>query len=85
MALQDGLTLKATPNPSTASFTIYASSDNFKERITLRVIDLAGRIVEERVLTNNAPISLGERYTAGIYLVRIIQGDRQREIKLVKQ
>jgi hypothetical protein len=79
-----GLLVKALPNPSTGNFAVTVSSDNSQDKIWISVFDMYGRKVEERWLNSGATISLGDKYMAGTYLLRIIQGTERRELKLVK-
>jgi hypothetical protein len=78
--------LKAFPNPSTAYFNVQVESDNVKEKINVRVMDLYGRTIE---VVNNVisgqTIKLGGAYRPGIYFVEMIQGNRRQQVKLLKQ
>ena len=80
----EGLTVRATPNPTTDNFTIQVSSNNSKDRITISVFDLYGRIREEKIINNEESIRLGNDFRPGVYLIRIMQGDRHKEMKLIK-
>jgi hypothetical protein len=73
----------AFPNPSTNNFTINVSAKT-NERITMQVVDMYGRIIETKNVTVNSMIRFGDRYTAGTYFVRIMQGKQHKEIKLIK-
>jgi hypothetical protein len=78
--------LKAFPNPSISSFNVQVESDNAKDKINVRVIDLFGRTVE--VINGVAPgqtIKIGAVYRPGIYFVEMIQGNNRKQIKLLKQ
>jgi hypothetical protein len=82
--VDDGLQLKAFPNPTTSNFMLSVNSNNRTDRIIMQVINVHGQIIETRTVTNNQTISLGEQYRPGAYYVRIIQGDRQKQAKLIK-
>ena len=73
----------AFPNPSTNNFMINVNAKT-NERITMQVVDMYGRIIETRNVTVNSLIRFGDRYASGTYFVRVIQGNRHKEIKLVK-
>jgi hypothetical protein len=75
---------KVTPNPSSSYFKVSVTSKDTKTPVTIRVIDIYGRIMEERKLPANTVINLGGRYVVGTYIVQVRQGKEQREIKLVK-
>jgi len=81
--VSNDLDVIAFPNPSTNNFTINVSA-NTNERVTMQVVDMYGRIIEKRNVTVNSLIRFGDRYTAGTYFVRVIQGKQHKEIKLVK-
>ncbi|MES1215635.1 MAG: hypothetical protein ABUT20_08960, partial [Bacteroidota bacterium] len=44
--LVKGLEVKATPNPTNTNFNVYVRSNNLKDRVTMQVVDMYGRIVE---------------------------------------
>lgn len=71
------------PNPGTNSFSITVQADA-KEKIMMQVIDIYGRTIETRNVNANSVIRFGDRYRAGIYFVKIIQGKEYKEIKLIK-
>ena len=79
----NGLDEIAYPNPTTNNFSITVEA-NAKEKIMMQVVDMYGRIIETRNVNANSIIKLGDRYRAGTYFVRIIQGKEHQEIKLVK-
>jgi uncharacterized delta-60 repeat protein len=71
------------PNPSTNSFSITVQS-KVKEKITMQVMDMYGRIIETRNVTVNSIVKFGDHYRPGTYFVRIIEGKEHKEIKLIK-
>lgn len=79
-----GLVIKALPNPSNSNFAVTVSSDNNQDKILVSVFDVYGRRIEERWMTSGATISLGDKYVAGTYVVKVMQGATTSEIKLVK-
>ncbi len=81
---QGSLLLKAMPNPSTTQFTLQVSSDISDERIQVDVFDLFGRKIEEKQVSHEATLRIGQQYKPGVYLVRVTQGSSHRELKLVK-
>jgi len=52
--------------------------------IKMVVVDMYGRMIEERMLSNEQTISLGDNYRPGVYIVKLIQGEQNKELKLVK-
>jgi len=79
----NGLDVIAYPNPSINNFSINVQA-NAKEKITMQVMDMYGRVIETRNVTANSIKRFGDRYRPGTYFVRIIQGKEHKEIKLVK-
>jgi len=77
------LKVMAYPNPSATHFSIKVDATE-KEKIIMQLIDMQGRLIETRNVTPNSVITFGERLIAGTYLVRVIQGNEHRELKLVK-
>ncbi len=79
------LTVQVLPNPSPVAFTLLVGGLNPAETATLRVMDIQGRILEQR--TNISPsqkLSIGESFKAGIYFAEITQGSERKVIKLLK-
>jgi len=77
------LNVIAYPNPSINNFYITVQAST-KEKITMQVMDMYGRIIETRNVSANSIIRFGDRYRAGTYFVRVIQGKQHKELKLVK-
>jgi hypothetical protein len=78
------LQLKVLPNPTQDAFQVFVQSDNKQDKIILDVFDLYGRRVERRLLTGEHTLGLGAHYSPGTYLIRIVQGNKQRDAKLLK-
>ena len=83
-AISNGFNVFAYPNPSASNFTINVTGNNKTDKITMQVIDMYGSIIETRNVNANSPVRFGERYAAGTYFVKVIQGKQHKEIKLVK-
>jgi len=80
------MTVTASPNPTTQSFSIIVHSSNKKEKIAVRVVDILGRVIANRnLITEGKTFKLGENYSAGIYLVEAIQGKERKTLMLIKQ
>jgi hypothetical protein len=81
----EGLEIAVHPNPTSSNYTIVVNSSNKKDRIMLQVYDVSGRMVEARNNINaGSTFRLGEKYRPGSYFIRVIQGKKQREMKLIK-
>jgi uncharacterized lipoprotein YddW (UPF0748 family) len=82
---QQGLTVSATPNPSSGRFTLVTQSPS-TEKLSIRVLDNSGRQVEARNgISANSTLHLGSHYRPGVYHVEIRQGTEVKSIRLVKQ
>jgi hypothetical protein len=78
------LEVKAFPNPSQRYFTIIVES-NSTEAVQVRVFDIAGRKVGEMKKAKGESISFGDNLTIGTYFAEVIQGDKRKTVKLIKQ
>jgi hypothetical protein len=66
-------------------FTLKFESPKTKEKVSLRILDLNGRPVEQRNNLNPGQvIVIGNNYKAGIYFVELLQGTERKMLKLVK-
>jgi hypothetical protein len=80
------MNLKAFPNPTSSSFTVLAESNDVKQKIEVRVMDLYGRTVEIRPnIVSGQTLRLGDQYRPGVYFIEMIQGNNRRQLKLIKQ
>jgi hypothetical protein len=77
--------LMAYPNPSSMYFTLKIESPKTNEKVSLRILDLNGRPVEQRHNLNPGQlIIIGNNYKAGIYFAELLQGTERKLLKLVK-
>ena len=83
---EGGLSLQVTasPNPATAYFRIIVHSNNPQAPIKIIVTDMLGRLIENRTASPGREIIIGETYKTGMYMVRAIQGERVRLLRVVK-
>ncbi len=78
--------VRVYPNPSTNYFTVNIETSDNKEKISVRLIDVAGRVVEVRNnLTGDQVLKIGTNLKAGLYIAEIRQGNSAKQIKLLKQ
>lgn len=74
------------PNPSNNYFNINIQAASSTERISIRLIDLAGRILETKQgITGSQTLAMGHQLKAGYYIVEVTQGNESKLIKVVKQ
>ena len=81
--LSDELRVLVFPNPTINNFIINVKS-NRSEKVLLQVIDINGRLIENRFINPNSGEQLGANYLPGTYFARIVQATLHKQIKLVK-
>ena len=81
---EDEFVVKAYPNPTNNQFSITISS-NLNGAIVIQLYDAAGRKIQTMNATANETIRFGEKLKAGIYIAKVIQGNKQESIRLIKQ
>jgi hypothetical protein len=80
----DIFNVSAYPNPSNNYFTLKIET-SINEKIDLRVLDVTGRLIEEKKNVSASDIlKLGERYINGVYIIEVTQGNKRRTLKLIK-
>src|SRR6185503_8129268 len=77
------LAIVAMPNPSAKSFLLNITS-NDNSQLTLRVMDISGRIIEVKNLVAGQTIKIGDNYHTGVYFAEVTQGNKKEIVKLVK-
>jgi hypothetical protein len=78
------LKVLAMPNPTTTHFKLKVNSLK-PDKINIRVIDVAGRIIEEKMnVAPNSTIILGEKYLPGVYFTELRQGKEKINVELIK-
>ena len=83
--ISSAINVEAFPNPSSNTFRIVVSTNNRKDKISLIITDVLGRIKE--IKNNIIPgdrIEIGGSYLPGIYFAKIKQGENYKDIKLIK-
>jgi hypothetical protein len=84
LPLANRLALSALPNPSSNSFAINVQGGKKNEAIHLRITDISGRSIEQKIVQSNQTIKIGSNYHPGVYMIELIQGKEKTVIKLVK-
>jgi hypothetical protein len=77
------LSATVTPNPSGQYFNLKITS-NSNAPITIKVMDINGRVMNTVYAKNNQSVRFGENLKAGIYLVEILQGTQKTICRVVK-
>jgi fibronectin-binding autotransporter adhesin len=84
--LPGSLDVQVFGNPSTSMFTLKIQSNNSDEKVSLKIADLTGRIVETKHnISAGEMVEFGMGYKVGSYFVEAIQGEQRKVIRLVKQ
>jgi uncharacterized delta-60 repeat protein len=79
-----GFNITASPNPG-YQFRVLLQGNNPDEKITIRVVDNIGRLVELRNnIYTGQTLTLGSKYRPGIYFIEAVQGENRRTIKIIK-
>jgi hypothetical protein len=78
------LNVTALPNPSSYQFTLITKSSSDKS-VNLRVTDILGRVMENRKVSANGTVVIGQNYLQGTYFVEMLQGTDKITLKLLKQ
>lgn len=78
------LSINAFPNPATNYFNVTVKSCRQDEKIELRVYDVLGRIIENRVVMPYQPFTLGSHYAPAAYFIQVTQGKERITQKLIK-
>ncbi|HMK02807.1 MAG TPA: T9SS type A sorting domain-containing protein, partial [Ferruginibacter sp.] len=78
------LSMVAMPNPSSTNFRIAIIGGHPKDPVKVIVTDMLGTVIETRTATTGQIIMIGDRYRSGTYSVRLIQGNKIKQLKLIK-
>ncbi len=70
-------------NPSTSYFTVNISTQR-TEKITLQVMDISGKILNQVNSAKGGTLRFGEQLIPGMYLVEVRQGEQRKILKLIK-
>jgi hypothetical protein len=76
--------VKASPNPTTDAFRLIVETSS-KEKISIRITDITGRIVKE--INSSIPSQIlffGDEFKRGIYFVQVSQLEKRQTLKLIK-
>lgn len=80
-----GLDISALANPSRTAFTLDIRSLVNNERVTVRIMDMYGRVVESRVnIQPNQIIQMGNNLRGGMYIIELRQGEETRQLRVLK-
>jgi hypothetical protein len=80
----ESLQVRAMPNPTNTNFKLIVKGNSQSTEIKMIVVDMYGRMIEQRILPNELTITLGDKYRPGVYVVKFIQGNQSQQLKLIK-
>ncbi|RXK57822.1 HYR domain-containing protein [Lacibacter luteus] len=81
----DIFNVKVLGNPSLSSFRLQLQSSDKQQKITVKIVDVNGRIVEVKEnLYAGQVIEVGSKYTQGTYFAEVMQGTNRKVVKLIK-
>ncbi len=78
------LSLKATPNPTHSYFILSITSSNTREKITVNIYDITGKLVESKSVQSNSMVQIGASYRNGVYLAEAVQGTKKATLLILK-
>jgi len=78
------LSVQAYPNPSSSQFTLDVAGNN-KEKVSIIVTDLLGRMHQQIQGSANQTFKLGSKLKPGVYIVQVSQGDKVQTVRIVKE
>ena len=82
---ETGLAGTIAPNPGRGQFMLNIQTDNNADRIDVRISSMQGRVVATlNNLRGSQVVRIGDGLEAGVYFVKITQGDETIQLKLVK-
>ncbi len=82
-ANKQSFTSSLSPNPTPNQFTLTLHSSNTVP-VSIRVMDAVGKKVYAATGNTGEPFIFGERFSNGLYLIEVKQGDEVKIIKAVK-
>ena len=74
--------LSVTPNPNQGSFIVQLSAP-ITEKITIRITDVLGMLVQETKGVTNATININTSLPPGIYFIHAITPSQQCTQKII--
>jgi hypothetical protein len=77
--------LRVFSNPTPNQFGLQLISSDKQTRMTLRIIDINGRVVDVYdQLRDGQNLIIGSKYYQGIYFAELIQGNQRKVVRLMK-
>jgi hypothetical protein len=81
----DRFNVKVLGNPSFSTFRLKLESNDMVGKITVKVVDVNGRLMEvQQNLNAGQVIEIGRKYNQGTYFAEVMQGEQRKVVKLIK-
>ncbi len=77
--------IQAYPNPFETNVKLKVFSDNNEDSIQIYVYDVNSRLVYQTSGNINQLFSFGERFESGMYIVKVHQGNKIKQTKIIKR
>jgi len=77
------ISVKVYPNPSAGNFNMQVNSNDL-EKISIRVMDPLGRIVNTMSTNSNETLNFGSDLKSGLYMIEVRQGGKYKTTRVVK-
>lgn len=81
---EERIELSIHPNPTTQDFNVHVKAPG-GEKIQMVVTDQYGQVITGYEITNGIPVQIGSELQRGLYIMKIIQGNRTTMKRLVKE
>jgi hypothetical protein len=79
----EAMSVKVFPNPTTTNFNLQVITAG-TEAISVRLMDVQGRMLKTLKVSANQTVSIGSELKAGAYLVEVRQGNEVKTTRLMK-
>jgi hypothetical protein len=77
--------VKTWPNPTSNDFNLRVATDNKLDKVDVQVMDITGKRVHSNTFDSALSYKFGESLQAGVYFVRISQGEYNKTSRVIKQ
>ncbi len=71
------------PNPTESDFNLVVKG-NIKEKVSVRIMDVYGRVIKEMSGFTYQTYRFGQEFASGTYIVEVVQGSNRKTLKIVK-
>ncbi len=82
--IEHSLELKAWPNPTDNSFNIKLITKNSLDKVEIFVYDITSKLVHQNKFDQDQEYRFGKDFDSGVYIIKIVQADKVKYIRLIK-